>query len=307
VNVLDGPMSGWQPQSPPHAVTIGVFDGVHIGHRLIIDQLRDSGLPTTVLTFDPHPAEVLAPGTNPRLITTIGEREKLLERAGVDTVGILDLAEVRYFEPDRFVTEVLLGKLGVRRLVIGRDFHFGRNRSGDVKYLLEAGARLGFEVVVTDLVERDGVVSSTRIRGLIEGGEVAAAASLLGSRYRLANRVVHGEKRGRDLGFPTANLEPPECKVIPGHGIYAAIAGLDGETHPAAVNVGVRPTFGGTRLLVEAYLLDFDGDLYGRWLTLEFVDKLRAELEFENIDALVEQMGHDVTAVRQVLNSVTTG
>lgn len=300
-------MTAWEPQSPPRAVTIGVFDGVHLGHRSIIERLEGSGLPATVLTFDPHPAEVLSPGCDPRLLTTIEERVRLLETAGVDTVGILDLAEVRYFEPDRFVDEVLVGKLGVGTLVIGSDFHFGRDRTGDVDYLLTTGQRLGFEVDVVELVEHDGVVSSTRIRSLIESGDVVSASVLLGSRFRLSNEVVRGEQRGRALGFPTANLRPPPGKVIPGHGIYAGFAEVDGVPRLAAVNVGVRPTFDGTEVLIEAHLLDFDGDLYGRWLTLEFVERLRPEIRFENVDALVEQMGDDVSQVRQILNTVTTG
>ncbi len=307
MKTLDGPMTGWERQTPPHAVTIGVFDGVHLGHRTIIERLEGTGFPTTVLTFDPHPAEVLSPGSDPRLLTTIGERVSLLEAAGVDTVGILDLAEVRHFEPDRFVDEVLIDKLGVRSLVIGSDFHFGRDRSGDVDYLLTTGQHLGFEVIVVELVESDGVVSSTRIRSLIESGDVAAASALLGSRFGLSNEVVRGEQRGRALGFPTANLRPPPGKVTPGHGIYAAFAEVDGVARPAAVNVGVRPTFGGTGLLIEAHLLDFDGDLYGKRLTLEFVERLRPEIRFENVDALIEQMGDDVSRVRQILDAVTTG
>jgi riboflavin kinase/FMN adenylyltransferase len=157
------------------------------------------------------------------------------------------------------------------------------------------------------LVEHEGVVSSTRIRALIESGDVAAASALLGSRFRLSNEVVQGEQRGRTLGFPTANLRPPRGKVIPGNGIYAVFAGIDGVSRPAAVNVGVRPTFDGTELLIEAHLLDFDGDLYGKWLTLEFVEMLRPEIRFENVDALVERMGDDVSQVRQILNAVTTG
>lgn len=305
--VHQGPLAGWKEQPAPYAVTIGVFDGVHLGHRLILDRLRASGLPTAVLTFDPHPAEVLSPGTDPRLITTIAERIELFEQIGVDTVGVLDLSEIRRYEPDRFVEEVLIGRLGIARLVIGSDFHFGRDRSGDTAYLIAAGERLGFDVEVVDLLGRDGVVTSTRIRELIEAGRVSAATELLGSRFRLSNEVVHGEERGRDLGFPTANLRPPVCKVIPGHGIYAAFACIGAECIPAAVNVGVRPTFDGSELLIEAHILDFERDLYGSSLTLEFVDRLRPELRFEDVDALIRQMADDVADVRRILGSVTAG
>jgi riboflavin kinase / FMN adenylyltransferase len=301
VKVLDGPWVSWPPPSGPTALTVGVFDGVHIGHRLILDRLRSSPYSTTVLTFDPHPAEVLSPGTNPRLITTIDERLVLLADEGVTTVGILDLAEIRHLDPSRFVAEVLMGRLGVGSLMVGTDFHFGKDRAGDVAYLREAGGLHGFDVEVVDLLASDGIVSATRIRTQIEAGDVSSASALLGSRYRLSNTVIGGEKRGRALGFPTANLRPPRRKVIPGHGIYAAYAHVDGEAHLAAVNVGVRPTFGDSELLIEAYLLDFEDDLYGQLLTLEFVEKLRPELEFENVDALVDQIKEDVAIVRRTL------
>jgi len=306
VKVLDGPMAAWEPQPPPNALTVGVFDGVHKGHRVILGQLTATPYPSTVLTFDPHPAVVLSPGTFPRLLTTIEERVALLDRAGIDTVGVLDLSEIRHFEPQRFVSEVLVDKLGIGTLVTGSDFQFGKDRKGDVAFLLEAGERQGFDVVVVELLDSGGVVSSTRIRELIEAGDVSGAAVLLGSRFQLSNVVIEGDKRGRDLGFPTANLKPPPAKVIPGHGVYAAVAAVEGERHPAAVNVGVRPTFGGTELLIEAHILDFEDDLYGSPLTIEFVEKLRPELEFENAEALVERINDDVTRVRQILKSLVT-
>jgi riboflavin kinase/FMN adenylyltransferase len=303
VNVLEGPIAGWGSQDPPNALTVGVFDGVHLGHRVILDRLKSSPDPSTVLTFDPHPAEVLAPGTHPRLITTIDERTELLWKAGIDTVGVLDLAEIRHLEPERFVSDVLVGKLGVGYLVIGSDFQFGKDRAGNVSYLRQAGERFGFAVEVVDLVDSGGIISSTRIRELIEAGDVASAATLLGSRFRLTNFVIDGDKRGKAIGFPTANLRPPPRKVIPGHGVYAAFAHVGGQTFPAAVNVGVRPTFGGTELLIEAFILDFDRDLYGTALTLEFVEKLRPELEFDDVEALVEHINDDVARVRRILSS----
>jgi riboflavin kinase/FMN adenylyltransferase len=306
VKVLEGSLAGWEAQTSPGAVTIGVFDGVHKGHRVLLDVLRAQGGSPTLLTFDPHPAEVLSPGTNPRLITTIEERIRLLQGLGVEVVGVLDLSEIRHYEPARFVAEVLVDKLAATSIVVGNDFHFGRDRAGDVDFLRAAGERHGFRVVAVDLHESGGVITSTRIRDLIESGEVTAASDLLGSRYRLSNVVDHGEKRGRALGFPTANLRPPERKVIPGNGIYAAFAELDGRAHPAAVNVGVRPTFGGGELLVEAYLLDFEADLYGRVLTLEFVDRLRPEVQFDDVGALVARMNDDVAGVRRILGQPAT-
>jgi riboflavin kinase/FMN adenylyltransferase len=260
-----------------------------------------------VLTFDPHPAEVLSPGTDPRLITTIDERIDLLEGAGVGTVGVLDLAEIRHLEPDEFVAQVLVDKVGVRLVVVGPDFQFGKDRAGDCDTLKRAGARHQFDVEVVDLAESSGVISSSRIRRLIEEGEVATANRLLGSRYRLSDVVVSGDRRGTAMGFPTANLEPPPRKVIPGRGVYAAFAHLGGAMLAAAVNVGVRPTFGGTDLVIEAYILDFDRDIYGSELELEFVDRLRPELHFESVERLVEAMNQDVAMVRQVLKTAAVG
>jgi riboflavin kinase/FMN adenylyltransferase len=284
-------------------VTVGVFDGVHHGHRLILGRLVAAPFPSTVLTFDPHPAEVLSPGTHPRLITTVEERIELMQGVGVDSVGVLDLSEIRHLEPEQFVTQVLMTKLGARLIVVGSDFQFGRDRAGDTEFLRQAGETHGFEVDVVDLVESGRVISSSRVRHLIEEGEVAAAAALLGSRYRLSNVVVPGDRRGKTLGFPTANLRPPARKVIPGRGIYAAFAHLGGEALAAAVNVGVRPTFGGGELLIEAFILDFDRDIYGSVLDLEFVERLRPELEFDNPEALVDAMNLDVARVRQVLET----
>jgi riboflavin kinase/FMN adenylyltransferase len=303
MKVLEGPLAGWEGQEPPRAVTVGVFDGVHQGHRVILGRLGASAYPLTVLTFDPHPAEVLAPGTDPRLITTVEERIDLLEGLGVGTVGVLDLSEIRHLEPEEFVTQVLVAKLGLRLLVVGSDFQFGRDRAGDCEFLQQAGRRQGFDLEVIDLVESGRVISSSRVRRLIEEGDVATAATLLGSRYRLSNVVIPGDRRGKAMGFPTANLEPPARKVIPGRGIYAAFAHVGGETLAAAVNVGVRPTFGGTELLIEAFILDFDRDIYGSIVDLEFVDRLRPELEFESVEALIDAMSEDVAKVRQVLKT----
>ncbi|MEX1125375.1 MAG: bifunctional riboflavin kinase/FAD synthetase [Acidimicrobiia bacterium] len=304
MRVLRGPWSTWEPQAAPTAVTVGVFDGVHRGHRTLIDRLKATGHVPTVLTFDPHPAEVLAPGTHPRLITTIEERLELLAGAGIELVGVLNLAEIRHLRPDEFVNEMLEQRLAMAAMVMGTDFQFGKDRSGDVGYLRRAGDLSGFKVEVVELQTAEGVISSSGIRALIEVGDVKAAAVLLGSRYQLSNVVVDGDKRGRAIGFPTANLEPPGRKVIPGHGVYAAFALLRGERHQAAVNVGVRPTFGGSDLVVEAYLLDFNDDCYGETMMLEFVERLRPELKFTEVSELVEQMAVDVEMVRDVLDGI---
>jgi riboflavin kinase/FMN adenylyltransferase len=216
---------------------------------------------------------------------------------------VVDLAEIRHLKPEEFVSQVLEKRLAMAAMVMGTDFHFGKDRTGDVNFLRRAGALQGFKVDVVELKTVDGVVSSSGIRALIEVGEMRVAALLLGSRYRLSNVVVDGDKRGREIGFPTANLAPPERKVIPGHGVYAAYAWLRGHRLQAAVNVGVRPTFGQSDLVVEAYLLDFNVDCYGETMTLEFVERLRPELKFEEVSELVEQMSADVEMVRDLLDA----
>lgn len=296
------------PALPAASVVIGVLDGVHRGHRSLIERANDGG-ELTVLTFDPHPIEVLRPGADPRLITTIDERCDLLASLGVDNVGVLDLGQIRDQEPERFVEDILVGKASVRRLVVGSDFRFGRDRSGDVGLLRELGERHGYVVEIAPMVHMgsgaDGrPISSSHIRALIESGDVSEASNLLASRFRVTNEVVHGDKRGREIGFPTANLRPPDRKVIPANGVYACVAVLDGHRHEAAVNVGVRPTFGGGERLVEAYLLDFDEEIYGRPLTIEFVGRLRPELAFDDVDELVSQMHRDVAEARKILDEV---
>lgn len=301
MRVLDGPWRSWEGPEHATSVTIGVLDGVHRGHRELISRL-DETKTRTVLTFDPHPVEVLRPGTPPRLITTIDERIALLGEVGVDCVGVLDLAEIREQAPEEFVGQVLVAKLGVEHLVVGEDFRFGKDRSGDVGLLRELGRQHGYEVETVDLVgDEVGVMSSSRVRALIEIGRVAEANLVLGSLFALTNTVVHGDKRGREIGYPTANMRPPERKVVPAHGVYACFATVAGTVHDAAINVGVRPTFGGGEVLVEAFILDFEGDLYGEEMTVEFVDYLRPELEFDGVEELVERMGDDVDRARIIL------
>jgi len=303
---MDAPWTSWEQVPEPTAVTIGVLDGVHLGHRALIANLDDS-LSRTVLTFEPHPVEVLRPGTPPRLITTIDERVALLDGLGVDRVGVLDLAEIKEQAPTSFVRDVLVDKLNVAQMVVGDDFRFGKDRTGDIDLLFRLGESLGFVVDPIGLIgDGAGSVSSSRVRALIEAGEVAEAALLLGSRFTVTNTVIDGDKRGRQLGFPTANISPPRRKVIPAAGVYACFARLGDDTLGAAVNVGFRPTFGGSTLLIEAFLLDFDADVYGRSLTLEFVEYLRPELRFDAVTALVARMREDVAETRKILGSVET-
>lgn len=302
--VLEGRWEDWDVPEGRTSLTIGVLDGVHRGHRRLLAAL-DPALRRTVLTFEPHPVEVLRPGTPPRLLTDIDERVRLFGGVGVEMVGVLDLSSIKEQSPDEFVSAVLVDKMGIGQLVVGEDFRFGKDRTGDVGLLAERSAESGFELDVIGILGAAGEpVSSSRIRALIETGDVSAAAALLDSWFTITATVVDGDKRGRELGFPTANLRPPPRKVIPAHGVYACFATIADERLGAAVNVGTRPTFAGKDLLIEAYLLDFEGDLYGADLTLEFVEYLRPELTFDGIGPLVTQMAEDVTMCRDVLERV---
>lgn len=299
--VWQGHPDSWPVAEGPTSVTIGVFDGVHLGHRSLLS-LLDRDLTPTVLTFEPHPVEVLVPGTHPRLLTTIEERIDLLAALGVERVGVLHLADIRHLAPQDFVTEILVGRLRAAQLVVGADYRFGHDRAGDTALLHTMGREHGFETVSTTLMESaGGVISSTRIRNLVAEGRPDEASACLGSLFRVTGEVVSGDRRGRELGFPTANLEPPERKVLPADGVYAGYAVVEGRRLPAAINVGVRPTFGDSGRLVEAHLLDFSEDLYGKVIAVEFAHWLRSEARFETVEALVDQMHADVAQSRVLL------
>jgi riboflavin kinase / FMN adenylyltransferase len=272
-------------------VAVGTFDGVHLGHQEVI-RGADS-----VLTFEPHPVSVVAPQHAPKLLTPLEIKAELIAALGVQETIVIPFD--RHFAQrtaSEFIDGVLVDELGASRVSIGENFRFGHKARGDTR-LLAADGR--FETVVHPLLEVDGeIVSSSHIRGLVAAGEVEEAARLLGAPFQLRGEVSHGDKRGRELGFPTANLIPDDALVCPGHGIYACLA--DG--HPAAVSIGVRPTFKTGRIeLIEAYLLDFEGDLYGRTLRLDFLARLRGERRFESAEALVEQMHRDVEGTRAVV------
>jgi riboflavin kinase / FMN adenylyltransferase len=273
-------------------VAIGVFDGVHLGHRAVIAGAD------TVVTFDPHPTAVIAPRRAPLMLTTIERKAQLVATLGVRELVVVPFTpELAAEPPEWFIDEVVVGALGAVAVAVGENFRFGARAQGDTA-LLRADPR--FETRVEALFEVDGeIVSSSHIRGLLLGGAVDYANRLLGTPFVVAGEVVHGDKVGRDLGFPTANLVPRDGFVCPGHGVYAC---RTGDGHAAAVNVGVRPTFEtGRGELIEAYVLDFDGDLYGTTLRLEFVARLRGERRFDSIDALVEQMHDDVVRTRELI------
>ena len=267
------------------AVALGTFDGVHRGHRAVIEAVKASGLRSTVLTFDPHPRLVL--GYDVQLLTTFQRRLELLEEAGPDEVLVVEFTqELSRWEPEAFVAEYLTG-IGARVVVAGEDFRFGAGRRGDLELLRS----LGLDVRPVPLVEG---VSSSRIRELVRAGDLRAAAELLGRPYELEGEVVYGDQRGGTLGFPTANLAPDPHALVPAFGIYAGEA----LGHRVAASIGVNPHYGGSERRIEAFLLDFTGDLYGDRLRLELWERLREERAFASEDDLVAQIAADVEAAR---------
>jgi riboflavin kinase/FMN adenylyltransferase len=274
----------------PRRIAVGEFDGVHVGHRQVI---RGND---TVLTFEPHPLRVVRPEAAPKLLTSLEEKAELIATLGVRELVVIPFDDgFAHQSPRAFIDDVLVGKLHAIQVSVGENFRFGHLASGDPA-LLASEPR--FETHVVPLVEVDGeVVSSSHIRGLVLAGEVEHAARFLGAPFQLRGEVVSGDRRGRALGFPTANVIPDEALVCPGHGVYVGRA--DGAC--AAVSVGVRPTFGtGRAVLVEAFLLDREVDLYGQVLKLDFIARLRGERRFDTVDALVAQMHSDVKRAREL-------
>ncbi len=306
--------SGWGRS----VVTVGVFDGVHRGHQQLIGRAvqrgQERGLPAVVVTFDPHPAELVRPGSHPARLTTLSRRADLVADLGVEAFCVLPFtAELSRTEPPEFVHEVLVERLHAADVVVGRNFTFGHRAAGDVAMLTRLGERFGFGVEGLDLITDDGVTfSSTYIRACIDAGDVQAAAVALGRAHRVEGVVVHGDRRGRELGFPTANISTAPYTALPADGVYAsrfAIGGVEpcsggipsGCLLPAAVSVGTNPTFSGRERTVEAYVLDVDEDFYGFEVAVDFVHRLRGQERYDGVDALVEQMHRDVARTRELL------
>lgn len=301
----------------PSVVTLGNFDGVHAGHRLVIgrtvEAARAAGARSVVVTFDPHPLQVLHPERAPELITGLEQRLALIEATGVDAVLVMAFTrELAGWSPERFVTEVFVDALRASAIVVGHDTRFGHRNSGDVSTLAALGAEHGFVVEVVDDLAPDGAPrrsSSSWARELLAAGDVQGAAGVLGRPHRLTGEVVHGDHRGRELGYPTANLAPDAEGMVPADGVYAGWmlrASLPdddpGHLLPAAVSIGTNPTFDGTSRRVEAYVLDrTDLDLYGETVSLELVSRLRPTLRFDGVDELVQQMQRDVQQCRELL------
>ncbi|MYA61944.1 MAG: bifunctional riboflavin kinase/FAD synthetase, partial [Dehalococcoidia bacterium] len=288
-------------------ITIGVFDGVHRGHRHLIGRLvqeaRSAGVLAGVLTFKNHPITILRPGVKALLLTDLDERIRLLKELGVDFVVPVRFDRELAGLPSREFLLHLYEKLRMRRLIVGPDFAMGRDRDGTLDTLPAIGESIGFTFEAVDLMtDSVGVVKSTTIRNSIAEGDVSRAARLLGRNFSVSGVVGHGEERGRELGFPTANLELAPGFIFPADGIYAAWAHLDSGSYMAATSIGVRPTFDdGENRTIEAYLLDFSDDIYDQPLRLEFVRRLRGEEKFDTIEALLAQMDEDVRQTREIL------
>jgi riboflavin kinase/FMN adenylyltransferase len=293
----------------PSVVTVGVFDGVHRGHQAVLDRTievaRESGLPAVAVTFDRHPRQTLTPGREPPLITTLERKLELIGARGVDAAAVLPFDQpFSERSPQWFVEEVLVRGLNARTVVVGENFTFGHKGLGTVGTLQEAGGSFGFSAEGVALVEVDGrTVSSSSIRAAVGEGDLAWPTLALGRRFALDGRVVRGAGRGLGLGFPTANLEITAKMLLPARGIYAGRAVFGGTGRPAAIDVGTNPTFGWELLHVEAFLLDFDGDLSGVELSLELWARLRDELRFESVDELVRQMADDVERTRALVGA----
>jgi len=301
------------PEAPEgRSVALGTFDGVHLGHRRVIGAAREwaraNGARASVVTFDPHPLQVLTPDEPPKLLTTTGVKARLVEKLGMDEMVVIPFTrELSMVEPEVFCEATLAGRLRARHVSVGENFRFGHGARGDADFLRQ---RVEFETEVIPLVENGaGTVSSSRIRDLISSGDVGEAATLLAAPFTIEGRVVEGDARGRDLGMPTANLESDPHVLVPAAGIYAGRARLeDGREVAAAISIGVRPTFGkGGDEKVEAYLIGFEGDLYGDTIQLAFLDRLRDEERFDSADALVKQMQKDVEQVRRLTGEATSG
>ncbi len=294
-----------QPIENPTSATIGNFDGVHVGHKKIIDSVKkeaqEKGLSSCVITFHPHPQKVLQNIDVP-LLVPIRERLKLLERLGVDYVASYTFTrELSQISAKDFITDTLVGKLNLKHLIVGPDFSFGRKREGNAELLRVMGEKLGFETRVLEPAVIDGkIVSSSAVRNFVREGDVREASQFLGYDFYIEGQVIEGERRGRQIGFPTLNLDT-DWDILPRVGVYATRAYIDEEKKESITNVGYRPTFGSDGLLVETHVFDFDRDVYGKRVRVEFIERVRDEQKFDGPGALVDQIKKDVLKVKEIL------
>ena len=284
-------------------LAIGIFDGVHLGHQQIISSARDHG-DVTVITFDPHPVSVLAPERTPTQIISLKDRIELLKSAGAKSVEVLNFTkEFSQLSADQFIEDVLIGRFAAEHVVIGQNFNFGHKAQGTPKYLAQVGPKYGFDVNIVKLAEdRGSAISSTRIRSLIIDGQIERANELLTRNYYLSGPVVHGEKRGREIGYPTANIGLEKLATIPADGVYAGWLTVENQRWPAAISIGTNPTFAGVRgRQVEAYAIDEVGlDLYDKVAKVEFGFRLRDTLKFDGLAPLLDQMKIDCDQARKL-------
>ena len=294
--------SGWGRS----VVTIGMYDGVHRGHQHLLEatvrRAQASGLSSVAVTFDPHPSEVVRPGSHPPILTSVSRKAELLAGLGLDALCVIPFTvEFSRLEPDEFVHSVLVADLHAATVVVGENFRFGHRAQGSGDTLRELGERFGFQTETVG-IQRNGEVplSSTYIRACVAAGDMVAAAAALGRPHRVEGIVVRGEHQGRELGFPTANVEPPLHTAIPADGVYAGWLVRDGKPLPAAISVGTNPTFSGVQRRVEAFVLDFSDDLYGEHVAVDFVCRLRGMERFDQVEDLIAAMEGDVDRTRAV-------
>lgn len=307
MKILEGPFEGWPPPERRRAVTIGVYDGVHRGHRHVIGRLGEraerDGMDLTVVTFRTHPATLLAPDRVPPQLTTLAQRLEQFASLGVEWVALLDFDErLRRLSPEAFVGDVLVDALGVGLVSVGEDFRFGYRQQGDVALLTELGRRDGFAVDPVRLVGESEPFGATQIRAALAAGDIESVNHALGRPFQVRGTVVRGDGRGRSIGFPTANLRLAPHQALPKRGVYAVRAGVGGADWAAVANIGVRPTFdGGGTEIVEVHLLDRDVDLYDQELQVDFIFRIRSERKFAGVDELVEQIAQDAEVAAEVL------
>lgn len=296
-----------EPIENSTSATIGNFDGVHIGHKKILTAIKkeakQQGLSSCVITFHPHPQKVLQNIDIP-LLVPIRERLKLLEEQGIDVVACYTFTkDIAKISAQDFVTDILVGKLNLKHLIVGPDFSFGRKREGNLSLLNKMGSEYGFDTEVVETALLDGeIVSSTSIRNLVREGNLIKAGKFLGYNFYIEGQVKEGERRGRQIGFPTANLET-DWDILPKVGVYATLANVDGTKHQSITNIGFRPTFGHSELLIETHIFDFNQDIYKKRIKVEFVDRVRDEQKFNGPEALVEQIRKDVEKVKEILST----
>ncbi|MCD6505437.1 bifunctional riboflavin kinase/FAD synthetase [Candidatus Poribacteria bacterium] len=297
---------GMKPLEGLSAVTFGTFDGVHIGHQAVIGRVVEEGhrcgLLSVVVSFDPHPLRFIAPDKAPSLLTLSAKKLELFEGLGVDVTVLAKLEpQLAEMSPQEFVERILVGKLGAQKVVVGPDCSFGKGRSGNVEVLKEMGGRFGFSVYVVPKKKINGApISSTRVRNAIKAGDLRLAERMLGRRYSILGRVIKGERIGKKIGYPTANLDTDD-QLLPPKGVYAARVKLDGKRFNGLLYIGERPTFEGREMRIEVHILDFNGDIYGRWLEVEFAEAIRGERRFASAEELAGQLAQDERIARRIL------